>query len=244
MPKYLKPPIQEAICQFEFAQDEWGITTQGELYSEFRTDYAGLPETRQELLQPPGGLQLVPVTRLVLKSADSHQQMILSPGMISVHAVESYPGFDAFHETMRSAVGRYRKVCNPNGLQHVNLRYINRIEVPADARDLSPWLQQAPRAVSSNTGFPSLFAHQYTFPLPEGGWLFLNLATPKGQDESSEIRKVMLDMNAFFARPENGPEWGDEMGFAKIRQLHEHLSDAFESSLTDLLKETYHVLTE
>ena len=242
---YAHPPIYEAVCEFHFFGDTWGFTTGADLYRALEGDYPAQPQTHQQMFSgpspEPASVQVGLASRLMFTDHAGERIVMVTPGVLSVHAVRSYPRWDGFRSRTEVALAKFREVCRPTALRRVAVRAINQISIPSDAKDLSAWLVNAPRALNDRMGTPLLSAFQATFACPSGDWLIVNLSTPPPQDSTPE-RTVMLDLNAISAEgPEENMAWDDAM--KKLDELHGYVGEAFEASITETLREKFRATT-
>ena len=244
MRAYRHPPIQEAICEFHLAHAPWTLTTLGDIYTALRHEYPQEPVRQQQVVgtpsPQPNSFHLAHTTRVAFKSEDETRVVMAMPGAISAHIVGTYRGFEEFLDRSRRALEVYWEICKATGIRQVGVRYINRISVPDDRDHFDRFFTRIPPRLSENLGRPVLFSNQETFACPDGGWLVLGLATPK-QDESEEGQQTfVLDLNAMEAcTREMDNYWTPDEGIARAQTLHNAISEAFESSITNHLREEF-----
>jgi len=137
--KYKNPPIEEAVCQFTFAENiPWGIATPGQLFERFQEHYPAEP-TQQQLVQanllnsatgeaPSLSLVQSP-TRVQLRSEDDTRRLTVGADLAAVHTLKPYVGFE--EELLPRIKRDIAVVVAQFGVtfSRVSLRYINRINV-------------------------------------------------------------------------------------------------------------------
>lgn len=233
---YPHPPIQEAICEFHLLGDEWNLTTLGDVVRAFAAEYPAPPVTQQQIFGTPtprsDSIQVMSAQRIALRNDTGDQILTVAQGVLGVHVVGSYPGWEAFKTLALTRLTKHRELRRFEGLSRVAVRAVNRVTLPKDSTDLTAWFVHAPRALSERIGPPRLFSRHETFAFPDGAWLVVNFATPGDEPEQ---RVVILDLNAIMVKsPENAIAW--EEAAIRLEELHEYVSEAFEASITDLLR--------
>ncbi|MBL9104795.1 MAG: TIGR04255 family protein [Myxococcales bacterium] len=228
------PPIREAICEVSFDEDEWTSTTVEDLVHAFAADYPVAPSTAPQTVEGPAAphasrVHAVAGSRLALRNQQGDRVVTFARGVLGVHAVGSYPGWEVFQQRIEHALLDHRRVRHPRKIRQLAVRAVNQIELPDHDADLSRWFRRAPTPVAS-LGHPVLFSHREVFRCPDGSWLILNLATP--DIDGARNRTIALDLNVVAAEDEL--EWNDIP--ARLTALHEQASTAFLASITDALK--------
>ena len=100
---YKNPPIEEAICQFTFAEHlPWNSETPRHLFEKVRDRYPAMP-TQQQILQAnmaPGvgsespTVSLAPVDRIVFADAENLSRFSVGPQNTAIHRARPYIGFE------------------------------------------------------------------------------------------------------------------------------------------------------
>lgn len=136
---YKNPPIEEAVCEFQFSNPEnWNLIHSGLLLERVKKRYGGKP-TEQRILRvtPPKGeasSALPPsveeITKVKLNSVDGREIAAIGPGVLSVHLLKPYAGWEHFRSQIAEAFREYQKIGRPEAIRRIGVRYINRIVVP------------------------------------------------------------------------------------------------------------------
>lgn len=246
--KYQNPPIEEAICQFTFAQPlPWNPETPRLLFEKVRDRYPAMP-TQQAVLQAnltPGvgpetpGLSLAPIERVVFADAENLGRFSVGPQSIAVHRARPYIGFEEdMLPRIREGIPSSVRFLQPNPLfANASLRYINRIEVMADEFDLADYFNY----LNSVDMLPSGFGGTVT------GFLFrttakqdstpLNLTLNFGSVAASKgTAAFVLDIDLVFNFEEPA---APEDAIAKIIEVKAVENSIFESFITDKTRELF-----
>jgi uncharacterized protein (TIGR04255 family) len=150
--KYRNPPIEEAVCDFRFAPStDWNPTLPGLLYEKLKDTYKETPRQQNVLEVPAPGQTLAPVgaagpfTQRVQLVAEKGTRIVgISADHLSVHMMRPYSSWEEFRPMILDALRAYRKIANPEGINRIGLRYINRINIPYSNVKLEDYFTRPP----------------------------------------------------------------------------------------------------
>lgn len=135
---YKNPPVVEAVCSFQFQQDEsWNLTIPGRLYERVKEEYPEEPEqqlffqTDMETDTASASAQLKvggPSARVALKNGS--KIITISPNNLNIHSLAPYEGWGSFYPRILRALQSYRTVVGEVAIAEVSLRYVNRVFLP------------------------------------------------------------------------------------------------------------------
>jgi uncharacterized protein (TIGR04255 family) len=137
--KYRNPPIEEAVCDLQFAPGtEWDPTMPGRIYEKLKDTYNEKPRQQQVVEaqvqgttsegSPSLSLQhRFGKTRVQLLAEGGTRIVGVGPDQITVHMLRPYTQWEDFRPKIWQALAAYREVAEPEGIARVGLRYINRI---------------------------------------------------------------------------------------------------------------------
>lgn len=241
--QYKNPPLVEVACQFRFEPGEaWDWTVAARVYDKVKATY---PERQQVSVSPDemeeleGEYQEADFLRLNFLREDGSAHISIGSNFLGVSHKQPYPGWDVFREMIAEAVRVYREVCNPKGLWHVSLGYVNFLQVLESEPDLSDYLTIIP-----------------DFPGGEGqalnAWtqsLDLRLENPKATltvqsgtrwDWHLEERKprlsLVLDLECVTLKAPALEESGDW-----LQEAHDAIEKIFEDCVTDQTRALFDV---
>lgn len=142
--RYRNPPIEEALCEFRFGPSrEWDLTIPGKLHTQLGSDYSGRP--RQQRVVDVGfevkkgdlsGLRSRDeLARVQLVTENERRIVGVGPDVLSVHMLRPYQdtknhrcgGWEEFRARIEDALSAYWTVANPEGVNRIGIRYINKI---------------------------------------------------------------------------------------------------------------------
>lgn len=241
-PRYPNPTIQEALCEFRLkpsSQTDWNPKRPGEILG--RLDIKRFPgmepvnELRVELVLDQSGQaqqRIVQGPQKIRYSSDDGTRMVqVSPVVYCFNSVRSYPGWDEFREAIIENWNIVHPFLNPERIERVGLRYINRIPLSAQYAKISDWLRPnkyIPAGISD-----SLPGSKYRFEskISETDIIIVSLVA---QSDNKGIDCVFFDIDR-GSSPHNLP---DELEIrATIAKLHDDVWDVFSSAKTDLLED-------
>jgi uncharacterized protein (TIGR04255 family) len=160
--QYKKPPILEATFEARFEPSEkWGLPALGRLFENLQEDYPGEPKQiaagNIEMVPTAQGslpsLTLNPMAPVYEFSSPANGRLVrASREILSVHIAPPYPGWLIFRELIADAFEAYRDIAQPVSINRIGIRYVNRIEFPGPAIELSDYFT-IPTQELSNIGF-------------------------------------------------------------------------------------------
>jgi len=137
---YENSPIVEALCEFRFEPSQrWDWAVPGLFYNEvkqefpIRRQFNPFPidvraESQQGLVQNV----VSNVERMQFVRQDERALVQVGPDLMSVHHLKPYSNWKTFKQMIGQSLDVYKRVADPKSITRVGLRYINRLEMPAD----------------------------------------------------------------------------------------------------------------
>lgn len=234
--RYERPPLTEALCEFQFESSQgWDWTIPGLVYERIRADFptkrekslvefsiqgTGMPEPQQFR---PG------VDRLQFFREDESGIVQVGPNLLAVNQLIPYAGWESFRPLILGQLEHYRSIANPDRLRRVVLRYINKVGVPATQFDLAEYFQALP-------GLPSDLAGNVTafFTTSDLGYddppMRLKLTFGTASSDSPESSQFLMDLE--MASTEGLALEIDAIDHW-LETAHERIERAFDSSFTE-----------
>lgn len=250
--RYKYPPIEEALCEFRFAPDsDWDLTIPGKLQIELGEEFLGTPREQRSLKL---GLQMEEgklsklhhddgLLKVQLVTADGKRIIGVGPHVISVHMLRPYQppdnlengGWDEFRSRISTALNAYGKVTDAKSVVRVGVRYINKITIPDTNVKIEEYIKCVnPELEGLPESYRSFFGRiDYVYE----DKVQLNLSYGL-LDSSSTSVECLLDLDAFW---QNGAsiDCGESINMAD--NLHERISEAFETIVTDKARRLFDV---
>jgi len=155
--KYRNPPIEEAVCDIQFAPAaDWDPTMPGRLYEKLKEIYNEKPRPQQVVELPVLGTNAegkpsAPSAHGLFKQrvqllAENGTRIVgVSADQLSVHMLRPYTNWEEFRPRIMRALGAYREIASPEGVTRIGLRYINRITIGLDNPDLGQYFTIPPK---------------------------------------------------------------------------------------------------
>ena len=240
--RYNNPPIVEVLCEFQFVADAgWDLTLLGQIYDkleDFFPKKLQLPlnfavTINSQTNGQTGTAPMIPLVRFL--DNDEKKLVQIGQDFLTVNHVKPYDSWKEFLPFIEKAFEAYCEIAKPKVLQHLAIRYINRIEV-----------------LGSNPNLEELFRIRPYIPpdLAQGIESFLlgvNLSYEDVKDtlriqlgtvnpDVPDILVLLLEIGYFFAKP-GEIALGDVL--RRVDKAQKYIEDAFESCLTDELKQTF-----
>lgn len=233
--RYNNPPVEEALCDFQFIPGQpWDMTIPGLLYEKIRDEF---PIKEQQMglgigFRPKeGGIEQrveIPQRMQFLRS-DKSSLVQVGRDLLTINQLKPYPTWETFKPMILQNLKIYQAIAKPKGLRRIGLRYINKItfeEYPIEATDYFNYYPTIP------TGLPQMheaFHVKVEIPYEDGGdrlLLTFSTATPG----KSQALTLVLDLDYIMAIPERVPI---DQADAWVEKAHKIVEAAFEACVTD-----------
>lgn len=237
--RYTKPPLVEALCEFQFDPGiAWDLTLIDLIYEQLKDIF---PEREQ--LQVPLNARLSPETNVqigtigtvpLVRFLDNDRKALVQVGqnLLTVNHLQPYTTWENFFPFIEKGFKVYYQTAQPKALKHIGIRYINRITIPSAQIDLANYFrfrplipQDLPQEIDSlfmNVGIPH-----------EDSKDILRIQVGTLNPETLDTISLILEIGYVFAKP-------GEIAFQdvpdRMKAAHNHIEHAFESCLTDELK--------
>ena len=209
--KYRNPPIEEAVCDLQFAPGiEWDPTLPGRMYGELKDVYGEKPRLQQLVeAQVQGGIegQSISMSHKVAKQRvqflgeDGTRIVGVGADQLSVHMLRPYKGWESFRPQIDEALNAYSRVAEPEGITRIGLRYINKITIKTPHDDLSPYFSIPPRfpEIDSATRLLAFFNRKEAAFADRP----IRIVVTFADMESSPSPSYLLDLDIIWISPES-----------------------------------------
>lgn len=238
---YVNPPIQEVVCDFQFAPDgPWDLALPGLIYTQLKEEYPRRLPARHQSLETliqvgPEGIRQQTVSQENLRFWRDDDAGVISvgPNRLSISHYRPYPGWEGYLSIIRMVYAAYVDNVSPQSIDRLGLRYVNRISFNEDLIDLEDYFdfypyvgQHLPQIqVSAMTGVQIAY---------DDDVLRLQLATSTSDGEASI--PILLDLDYF--RPLSS-EPGSEFVLEWLETAHDRVNRAFEGCLKDKVRKKF-----
>jgi len=189
--RYKNPPIEEAVCEFRFRPgQDWDLTIPGKLQAEMGEEYTGKPQEQRVIdfslqsqgNQHPSVSYEEGLSKVQLVTSDGKRKVGVGRDVLSIHMLHPYQnpshpersGWDEFQPRISKALDAYWKVAQPNGVNRVGIRYINKIIVPQSKVEVEEYFKCALPNVSGLPDRLNNFMSRVEYAYPDGVRLLLS----------------------------------------------------------------------
>jgi uncharacterized protein (TIGR04255 family) len=240
--KYANPPVEEAVCEFRMIPEtRWDLTVPGLLYERLKETF---PQKEQrmiqevELTQGPEGLQQQIRTneRLGFFTEDRKMLAQVGPRLLVVNALKPYPHWEGFKPRIEMVWRNLQETIEAQGLERIGLRYINRIELPAQSIELGDYFEFYPFVGKRLPQQMVSFLAGMEFSYADGRDHCRVQLAPIPLSGKEGKAAFILDLDYFLARP-RGVAVADALAW--VEEAHSRVEEVFEGCITDKLRNMF-----
>jgi uncharacterized protein (TIGR04255 family) len=239
---YSKAPIVEAVIDLQ-VRSPAGLSFGDEIAVAFAQS---LPHRKRiskidfELSKGPHGVSAAPqMDRPIgwrLSSPDNDRILQIQERGFTYSHLPPYTRWEVFENEARPLWKKYVRVCRPQRLTRVAVRYINKLRLPSGAINLPDFLTvypQLPAVVSLVQGLLMQVNMEETFQGQPGQSVLRVASEP--QTTQSDFQSMVLDIDVFQTTdmdPSDAKLW------SLLTELRDRKNALFEAALTDRMKES------
>lgn len=240
--KYSNPPIVEVVCDFRFrVKDPNDLTVPGRFYERIQKDYP----VREELHEFEVGLVLsqkelqqklrTKLLGMQYRTEDGKHLIRVAPDLVSAHRLSPYLSWEDFFPKVELAFKTFLDIVQPEGLERVGLRYIDRVVIPTTSFELSEYFLIYPKTPDGTLANIAQFFMRLEIPFhEERDRLIIMLHNPP--ESTGETTFIILDWDYVLVQPaqvsiDEVLKWLDE--------AHDRVVEVFESSITDSCRQLF-----
>ena len=254
--RYRNPPIEEAVCEFQFAPSrDWDLTIPGKLHHQIIDEYGGQPrelrvlETTVKTGSDSEAAEIqhrAEIGKLLLVNSEGTRMVGVGPDMMSVHMLRPYQnsatpgtsGWDEFRPRIEKAIGAYWNVANPRGVSRIGVRYINKLVVPRREegikRSLKELVECTPPDIPGFSGMMDNLASRFEYTCPDNMKLALSQHLANAENDQFEF---FLDIDVGWNTAEEPID--QNAALEKTSRLKEQENQIFEALITDRAREHF-----
>lgn len=238
MPQYKRPPIVEAIVEVRIG-NPIAMATVERLRDKLIGSYPLPPQSiitaNFELGEVSSRVIQHELQGYKLTAADGAGLVTIGPHIIGTSRLAPYEGWKSFIETARENWGIWKRHVGWQKIVRIGVRYINRIDIPAEAINIDDYLTFSIKG-------PALA-------LPPMSSFTINEARPLGKDDchlilnaglvpSPLVKTTSLLLDVDISRGTDLPQ-NDEDLWAFVDRIREHKNFVFEGCITDRARELF-----
>ncbi len=239
--KYSRPPIVEALCEFQFVPGQpWDMTIVGLFYEKIKEEF---PEKQQQTTFEIGfrkkegrvEQKVGSSPRMQFLSKDKTILVQTGPDLLVINHLKPYPTWHKFCPMILKNLKQYQKTACPKSFKRIDLRYINKIEIAEKSVELIDYFNYYPFLPEKLPQIHEAFNVRVEIPFVEGrDRLLLTLAsTPSEKPDSIAF---VLDLDYVMVSPEKVEiekieEW--------IEKAHTEIENGFEVCITEKCRDLF-----
>ena len=241
--RYSKPPIEEALVEFQFAPTQTPMqAVVGPLHERLHDDYSQDPRN-QTLLQadihaPAGKSANVTLTESVprVQLLDETGKKLLSLGqdVVSVHTLRPYEGWEQFKPRIERGLRAYATLSNATQVTRLGVRYINRLELVGHGTvvQLEEFFTTPPGVAVGMPAELASFLNRADYVLDDVTRIVVTFASVPAPNTPT----MLLDIDVVW---QSTQPIDIETALTTMDALHVREGVAFESLITDKTRETF-----
>jgi uncharacterized protein (TIGR04255 family) len=229
---YIRSPIEEASCQFEFTDKRsYDVTLPARMYDSMRSLYPVTPEAVSAENSAPAEIGHSP--KVLLATSDGTWHVRFGDSALSIHAHKPYPGWEQFQDRIRHALRTFAQAAKPQGIEQIHLRYRNTILIPTQSLLMNDYFTLGTtiphglptRFVSCVTAFRAAYADD-----PHS---VLSLSLSAAPPLHNPTHAVEVNLDNMVSRIQLKAEADVETMLEIVQDLKNKAYDAFERVITD-----------
>ena len=239
---YENPPIVEAVCEFRFQPSQtWDWTIPGLVYDKVKHQF---PQKRQQAAvqvelraeEEKFAQSVRPgVVRMQFVREDGRALIQVGPNLLSVNHLKPYPKWGVFKHMIHQALEVYWQVTSPQSFRRIGLRYINRIEMPANQVKIEDYLLSVPTVPKAAPQTFAGWAQRVEIPFENmNGMLVLQSGNLHEEGQMGIVFLLDLDfitLRADRVTSDSAAEW--------VERAHSEVESTFEACVTDKARELF-----
>ncbi|MBA2395332.1 MAG: TIGR04255 family protein [Ktedonobacteraceae bacterium] len=234
-PAYPNPTITEAVCDIRFrlsSEKEWRPSFPGELFKHIQNEYPEMEPVLEMGLQfefgPLGaGTKFVPQRQKVRFKHDTRPLILqLAEDSLSISTLSPYQGWETMRHDVLAAWQRVEEVLQPEEINRIGLRYINRINKETAQERPSAWFVANDYISAGFLRSEPGFLLREEIHLDAENILIITLGDNL-PDAGAEHGAIIIDIDRIFERAVSP---GQEVLMQEMERLHTDVWRVFSSA--------------
>ncbi len=234
--KYKKPPVIEALCEFQFVTGQpWDLTIPGLVYERVKEEFTDKQQqvgVGFKIQKTEEGLEhrVIPAPpRIQLFRKDKTALIQIGPDLLAINHLVPYPTWQKFKPMVLEALKVYKDIAKPRAFKKIILRYINRIEIKGELIELSDYFDFYPYVSKALPQLHTNLINRIEIPYKDGRD-FMTLTIATASPERPEVLSIILDIEYVMAAAE-GIKMDEFDGW--LEHAHSEIERTFEVCITD-----------
>jgi uncharacterized protein (TIGR04255 family) len=234
---YKHPPIVEVLCEFQYLSENWDWTIPGLIYQEIKEKFPqkrqlNRVETDDEIKKGQFSGQLKNgIDRMQFVNHENNALIQVAPDLLVINHLHPYPNWKNFRLLIMENFEIYKNIAKPQNLKSIDLRYINRFEIPKKPLQMSDYFNVEPRVPEKQQPMKSLFMRVEIPHTSDSGQLMLTFGSIEEEKNEESVFVLDLEYSTLPESPINSMDinlW--------IDNAHQHIETLFEACITDKLR--------
>jgi uncharacterized protein (TIGR04255 family) len=233
--QYAKPPIIEAVIDFQFRADFSDKTLEKMLLLLKST----FPQIEQQvtfdvqIAETKLGVSPPKPSGFKLSSGDQLDIVLLRKQAVTNSRLAPYQGWPALEERTRRVWDRISKFVSYHDVRRVGVRYINRLDIPGQFIKTDEWITMGLKPPSTISRTFGEFGFRVVTHEAQLGTILACGSVPSPLVDHSSIN---LDIDVFADH--DLPEREEEM-WAFLRTMRQRKNEVFESCITEKMRQQF-----
>jgi len=137
---YENSPLIEALCEFQFEPAQtWDWTIPGLFYARVQDEFPDRQEHQTIQVgigtEQPIAPQMTHIAQMQFLRKDRSALVQVGPNMLAINHLAPYPTWEPFRDMIFRHLDLYLEIGKPKNISRLNLRYINKLELPIPTGD-------------------------------------------------------------------------------------------------------------
>ena len=241
--RYSKPPITEALCEFQFHENSpWDDSILDAIYKKFKRDFPQRRKAKRvtvEFAADQQAIQQRAHTKDITQFVQSDGKTIVQVGehVLVINHLAPYTSWQEFSSLIKRSYETYTKAVQPEIINRIGVRYINTIEFEDPQIRMEDYFNFY-RELNSESGLPETHGDFFMglgFPFADGkDILKLELGTATASVAKRQALTLNLDyytIEPITVKSAKALHWVDK--------AHAHIEEIFEAGIKDKLREKF-----
>jgi len=248
--KYENPPIEEALCAFNFKpHNEWDLAAPGLIYEQLKDVFPVRRAVQPIVSFSPANISInmavsgdnpfsiMPHSSDTIRfeAKDGLSYVQLAPFSLSIHRVKPYSTWEDFLPLIEKSLSAYSSNATSLSFERVGLRYINVLQIPGREIDMEKYFEFRPHMgpMLDRVHGPFIVGTEFPFPDTE---TTLRLQLSSVATTTVDDLAFLLDLD-YYTLTKKIPPPGAIRGW--LIEAHTQISRFFELSITDEVRNTF-----
>ena len=242
---YRNPPVVEALCEVHFAPEDWVDSIPDKLYERIKEDFPRrqLREFREAHVtvsenDATATTEMRELPHWTVFLTESQDRLIqVSETILTFNQLPPYRPFSEWKDYFFNAFSICKNLAPIRKVKNIDVRYINRFEIPARKLNLEHYFTIMPTLPAECGETQGPFLIKCTIPQPDdSNFLMVTFQTIKPDETAEAAQAFVLDLHVRSLIDEQATKVDIEN---LVEDAHIRIATAFEGSITDKLRQVF-----